>query len=655
MRHRFSDLVDLASFQSLLESLHQATGILPGLVDGDDQVLTTFGWQQVCTRFHRTHPCTNERCQANTRRLAASASSAPHVGRACGNGLMDYAAAIVVEGERLATLYFQVLHEPPDLEAFRVQARECGFDESEYLAAIREVPVLPPERVASIMAFYAELARVLAQSGLDRLRQREAEQRLANDNRELASRIEERTRELAAKNDELQREVDERKQVEQALRASKKRLQAVMDSSPVAMGWSSQDGRIEYVNRRFTELFGYERDDIPAVFERWLADDTAGDRDEVSGLAAATALREDGSATFTDTTIVCKDGSIRHVVLGVAWAGDRRLGTFLDVTDRWLADQRELARQGSLALIARDAPLPRTLGTIIRGVQVEDGELVCSILMRDAEGAQLRIDASGSGPADMSDHHPECMFHTAAPTRAPTSCWSEDIRLSTGQVLATFLVCHRHQREVTDGERRSVARACQLASIAIERQRARAELEHQARTDFLTGLPNRRRLFEVAEAELKRALRYRRPFSVLMVDVDRFKDVNDEHGHDGGDLVLQTVAEVLRETARSVDTVARLGGEEFAVVLPEASELGAIESAERLRVAIEHARTETTGGDAVQVTVSIGVASLDDEVADLESLFARADRALYLAKKGGRNRVCSAGGLESAWADTQAQ
>lgn len=650
MSYRLTDLVDLGSLRALLESLHHATGILQGLVAADGEVLTEIGWQDVCTRFHRVHPCTNARCQAATRSLAGRAISAPFVGARCGNGLTEYAAAVVVEGDHLATLFFQVLHEPPDLEVFRAQARECGFDEQAYVAAIRAVPVMPTERVTSIMTFYADLARMLAQSGLDRLRQREAEQRLAERNRDLAALIDERTRELAVKNAELQREIDERRQVEQDLRASKKRLRAVMDASPIAMGWTNQAGEVEYVNRRFTELFGWEKDDVRTAYAHLFADDGAGASARYARaappLGAANDGGEDTVAALTEKSVVCKDGSIRHVVMGVTWAGDRRLGTFLDVTDRWLADQRELARHASLALIARDAPLDRTLSTILRGVQVEDSEVVCSILVGDVDGATLYVDASGSRPAaGAHGHHPDCVDHGSA--TAP-SCWTEEIRSSAGLVLAVLTVCHRHRRVTQDRERRIIARACQLVSIAIERHRARDELERQARTDFLTALPNRRRLFEVAKDELDRAARYGRPFSVLMIDLDHFKDINDAHGHEGGDAVLRAIAETLRETVRGLDTMGRLGGEEFAAVLPEASLQGALETAERLRLAVERARPTLPDGARVSVTVSIGVAALTDGVLDLETVFARADEALYAAKAAGRNRVRSLSGLAPA-------
>lgn len=269
MAYRFTDLVDIEAFRSMLKSFYEATGILHGLVDADNNIISAIGWQPACTEFHRVHPCTNARCLESNLYLAEHLSEDAFVGYACKNGLMDYATPIVIEGRQLATLYFgQLLHEPPDMDFFRRQAKECGFDEESYLAAIREVPIIPRERIEPIMAFYVQMAQMLAKSGLDRLREREAEQRLADLNRELAQHVEERTSEIAAKNSLLMSEIDERRRMEDALSDSRAQLKAILDLSPIGIGWSDVDGKVEYINKKFTELFGYTLDDIPTI-EHW--------------------------------------------------------------------------------------------------------------------------------------------------------------------------------------------------------------------------------------------------------------------------------------------------------------------------------------------------------------------------------------------------
>ncbi len=165
------------------------------------------------------------------------------------------------------------------------------------------------------------------------------------------------------------------------------------------------------------------------------------------------------------------------------------------------------------------------------------------------------------------------------------------------------------------------------------------EVQRLAITDSLTGLHNRRHLLELARHEIRRARRYQLPMSVFMLDIDEFKRVNDTYGHAVGDQVLQGVVECCRQELRGVDVIGRYGGDEFAAVLPEAGLHVACQVAERLRKSIAQKPLDTKSGQ-VTVTVSLGVAGLDDEHLAPETLFDRADQALYVAKQSGRNRVC---------------
>jgi two-component system cell cycle response regulator len=159
-----------------------------------------------------------------------------------------------------------------------------------------------------------------------------------------------------------------------------------------------------------------------------------------------------------------------------------------------------------------------------------------------------------------------------------------------------------------------------------------------ARKDPLTGLPNRRALEEELPRALARALRAGEPLSVVVLDVDRFKEVNDRHGHAAGDAVLAAVAGRAAAALRGSDVIARFGGEEFAVVLPGADLARAAEAAERIREAVA-AEAVTAGGAALSVTVSLGCATLLPDERDARALLARADARLYEAKRAGRNRV----------------
>ncbi|RME24721.1 MAG: sensor domain-containing diguanylate cyclase [Deltaproteobacteria bacterium] len=164
------------------------------------------------------------------------------------------------------------------------------------------------------------------------------------------------------------------------------------------------------------------------------------------------------------------------------------------------------------------------------------------------------------------------------------------------------------------------------------------KLERMATTDALTGLLNRRRFFEILDEETAKALRYERPLGLIMCDVDHFKSINDTYGHPMGDEVLKRVARVLGQEARATDRVCRIGGEEFAVVLPETDYTGAAHLAERFRQEIA-AQRFTHEGKEFSVTLSLGICVLPEHATHKEQLVQRADLALYQAKHGGRNRV----------------
>lgn len=164
------------------------------------------------------------------------------------------------------------------------------------------------------------------------------------------------------------------------------------------------------------------------------------------------------------------------------------------------------------------------------------------------------------------------------------------------------------------------------------------ELEQLAHSDVLTGLANRRRFMVTAGAELSRHDRYGYVTSLIMFDLDNFKQINDRYGHEGGDAVLRAIGKGLSDLVRRSDLLARIGGEEFAVLLPDQGHQVATLSAQRLRAAIEAMVIETATHGAIRATASFGVAEhVKDET--LEALINRADTALYEAKNSGRNRV----------------
>ena len=193
--------------------------------------------------------------------------------------------------------------------------------------------------------------------------------------------------------------------------------------------------------------------------------------------------------------------------------------------------------------------------------------------------------------------------------------------LGIGGILAGSKTIRRHEEE--------------LDQAAQELQKANILLEHQATTDSLTGISNRQKSTEFLNSEISRTLRYQTPLSLILFDIDHFKQINDSHGHDAGDEVLKTLCSLVTAHVRTTDLFARWGGEEFLIVCPETSIEDCLKLAEKLRGLVE---TESLQPFGEITTCSFGVAGF--QAGDTaESLTKRADEAMYQAKKAGRNRV----------------
>lgn len=172
-----------------------------------------------------------------------------------------------------------------------------------------------------------------------------------------------------------------------------------------------------------------------------------------------------------------------------------------------------------------------------------------------------------------------------------------------------------------------------------ELQAVLAREQHKARTDDLTGLNNRRQFFEVSEKLFSVAKRYNSDFSILLFDIDEFKQVNDTYGHQAGDVVLKSIAQIAQENTRDSDILARYGGEEFIIALPNTNASGAFRLAENIRSKVEKFRQKIDGNE-VNLTISVGVVEMTADDKHLDRLIQFADQALYTAKSEGRNRSC---------------
>jgi diguanylate cyclase (GGDEF)-like protein/PAS domain S-box-containing protein len=212
-----------------------------------------------------------------------------------------------------------------------------------------------------------------------------------------------------------------------------------------------------------------------------------------------------------------------------------------------------------------------------------------------------------------------------------------DHSAGTQQFWGSVLITPLETAEAPCAEERSYGLI--LRDLDDKRDAAtKLRLAHSA--DFLTGLLNRRAFVEMAELEVARWRRTPRPLSLIMIDLDHFKSINDLHGHAAGDAVIRDIGLVIGEATRDVDAASRIGGEEFAVLLASTDLAGAAAFAERIREVVR-SRVVTFGTSTLHYTISVGVTAMTDATTGFDALLARADAAMYAAKAAGRDRVCT--------------
>ncbi|UTH75293.1 diguanylate cyclase [Chromobacterium sp. IIBBL 290-4] len=341
--------------------------------------------------------------------------------------------------------------------------------------------------------------------------------------------------------------------------------------------------------------------------------------------------------------------------------------------------ERLLAEENAvLEMIAGHRPLTETLEQICLMMESQQSGGMCGIMLLNEDGESLRYAAGHSlppvyrkqiervaiGPARGScgtaahwkrtivveDIEKSPLWqHALERTRAfgLRACWSTPIFSSERALLGTFSTYYREPRSPSQEELALVQRSAHIIAIALERDGHEKQLYRLATQDGLTELNNRRQFIELADREVERSRRYRSPLSVLMMDLDHFKSINDQHGHAVGDEVIRHFAQMCREALRACDLSGRLGGEEFAAVLPNTGLDDALQVAERLRAMVAEA-SHACGAAVPNYTVSIGAAMLRPDENGIDEVLTRADKQLYQAKREGRNRVCADGEAQLA-------
>lgn len=493
-----------------------------------------------------------------------------------------------------------------------VRGTMVGVICNEHVGSTRGWTVVEELLAASVADF---VARVMEMSDHRRL-----EQELRQQRAEIEDLLSLRTTDLERINSALQ--VDLAKAGEEPDRERERELRELLDASPVPLVLTrAADGTIHYANRRALELFGFTADELPEL----RAADFYVDRSE--RVAFVDRLSATGRVDGFVAKLQTKRGRPFYALMSaqmISLGGESvYMVGFSDVTAQKLAEIAMRQSEENVRTLFEAAPVPLILS------RLSDR----AVLLANQRAADLfAVSLQGVIGRQTMDfyHDPKDRMRLVEYLQSRGFYNNEEVRLraADGRVFWALM-----SGRIIDYEGES---AVLTGVLDVTGQKdLEKELRELAATDPLTGVANRRAFMESAAMEIKRTDRSGQPVSICYLDIDHFKDVNDQHGHAGGDEVLVRVAASICEELRAIDLLARIGGEEFAVLLPDTGIGGASALAERIRARVS--KLELLEGK-LKITVSLGVAQRAAEET-LDQLLARADRALYRAKQGGRNRV----------------
>jgi len=468
-------------------------------------------------------------------------------------------------------------------------------------------------------------------------------------------------------------DITERKLAEEALRQSEAMSRGMIETAATGI-YLLDEGRFVYVNRRLEEISGYTADELIGM--RAIDYIHPGDRERVRGKSLESlkgnsslpyefrAIRKDLETIWVSERVTSIEYGCNHAILG----------TLMDVTERKLAEiasQEHTNRIETLLSIGStvgqtlnltdllEKILEKVLEVIRTGVGgiflVDKGtdDLVLTACRGFSDSfahqvARMKIGKGFAGRAALSGK-PVIVGNMSADLRFdPVVLESEGLQslcsmpvMVKEKIMGVICVGSHDSRDFRERDVRLLDSIATQIGVAIENAQLYEQTVEIAFTDELTGLYNRRYLMEQVEREFARALRRRTTLSLIMIDMDGLKTINDRFGHQHGSAFLKQLGAIIKGNIRASDVAARLGGDEFMIMAPDTDSVEAGEIGERLRAETQAYRVEINGWE-VGMSVSIGIASYPVYASDVEGLLKQSDGAMYEAKRAGKNRICLA-------------
>jgi diguanylate cyclase (GGDEF)-like protein/PAS domain S-box-containing protein len=465
------------------------------------------------------------------------------------------------------------------------------------------------------------------------------------------------------------RDISERKWAEEALRDSEELARGMLAAATTGI-YFLQDGRFLYVNRLFEEISGYTSDELVGKHS---LDYVHPDDKKAVRIKAIEVLKGQSSSPY-EARLIRKDSGIVWVsdrVASIQYKGKRSvLGTLMDITERKRAEEEVSRYTKQLealfnigATVSQTLNLEELLDSVLDTVLMVMGVEVGGIFLLDKQTSKLLLKTHrGMSPefarrvqvVSIGDGFIGQVAKLGKPILAEDV--SADSKLSwmrkmgdgiqsfaavpimaKEKILAVMGVGSRKHREFPDWEMLMLDTIANQIGMAIENAQLYEHALELAFTDGLTGLYNRRYIMEQIEREFIRAQRSKAPLSLIMVDLDELKAINDRFGHHEGDGFLKEVARIVKVNTRASDVAARWGGDEFMLLAPGTDSRSASKIAERIRAQVERYKIKLEG-EEVGITVSAGIVSYPAHASVVEELLKKADEAMYNAKRGGKNQ-----------------
>jgi diguanylate cyclase (GGDEF)-like protein/PAS domain S-box-containing protein len=465
------------------------------------------------------------------------------------------------------------------------------------------------------------------------------------------------------------RDISERKRAEEALRDSEELARGMLAAATTGI-YFLQDGRFLYVNRLFEEISGYTYDELVGKHS---LDYVHPDDKETVRTKAIEVLKGQSSSSY-EFRFVRKDSGIVWVsdrVASIQYKGKRSvIGTLMDITERKHAEvevsryTKQLEALFNIgATVSQTLNLGELLDSVLDTVLMVMGVEVGGIFLLDKKTNKLLLRAHrGMSPefarrvqvVSIGDGFIGQVAKSGKPILAEDI--SADSKLlwmrkmgdgiqsfaavpimAKEKILAVMGVGSRKYRKSPDWEMLMLDTIANQIGMAIENAQLYEHALELAFTDGLTGLYNRRYIMDQIERELIRAQRSKVPLSLIMVDLDGLKAINDRFGHHEGDGFLKEVAGIVKVNTRASDVAARWGGDEFMLLAPGTDSRSASKIAERIRAQVERHKIQLEG-DEVGITISAGIVSYPTHASAVEELLKKADEAMYNAKRGGKNQ-----------------